>query len=469
MHIPDGYLGPATYGGAWAVMLPIWRYASKKVRQTVQTSEIPFLAMGTVFSLVAMMFMLPLPGGTTGHISGTTLVAILLGPWAAVIAVSISVVIQAVLLGDGGITAIAANCFNIAFIGAVLGWGIYALILRVGAGPARWRRGGSDTAPAASLSLRLTAAAVASYAAINLGALMAALELGSQPLLYAGSQGAAYFPFPLKVAIPAVMVPHLTMIGALEAGVTVLVLTFVHRTEGTMKGLTKAAVMLCVCLTGMLSAASGFAHDYWIEKDGASYAVVYGHGNQRMEYDPANVKRVTVYDAAGKPIAFQTEVQGKILTIKPAGPPSVIVAELDRGYWSKTISGWKHVPKRQAAHVVEAVRSYDYSKSIVSWGDAAQKPMEGVKLDLVPQENPFDVKVGDTLPVKVVYGGKPLAGAEVEGDDEKVTTTDSEGIARVPLKKGRIVISVDHREPLKDDPDADFVSVTTTLTLEVPK
>jgi ABC-type Co2+ transport system permease subunit/uncharacterized GH25 family protein len=466
MHIPDGYLGPATYGGAWAVMVPIWRYASKKVRQTVQTSEIPFLAMGTVFSLVAMMFMLPLPGGTTGHINGTTLVAILLGPWAAVIAVSISVVIQAVLLGDGGITAIGANCFNIAFVGAVVGWGIYALILRVGTWSAERPPGGSAAAPR---FLRLTAAAAASYLAINLGALMAALELGSQPLLYAGRQGAAYFPFPLKVAIPAVMVPHLTMIGALEAGVTVLVLTFVHKTEGTMKGLTKAAVVLCVCLTGMLSASPTFAHDYWIEKDGASYTVVYGHANRRMEYDPATVKKVTVCDAAGKPIAFQNEVQGKILTIKPAAPPSVIVAEIDRGYWSKTISGWKHVPKRQAAHVVEAVRSYDYSKSVLSWGDAAQKPMEGVKLDLVPQENPFDLKVGDTLPVKVVYGGRPLADAELEGDDEKVTTTDPEGIARVPLKKGRIVISVDHREPLTDDPDADFVSVITTLTFEVPK
>jgi ABC-type Co2+ transport system permease subunit/uncharacterized GH25 family protein len=469
MHIPDGYLGPATYGGAWAVMVPIWRHASKKVRQTVETSEIPFLAMGTVFSLVAMMFMLPLPGGTTGHISGAVLVAILLGPWAAVIAVSISIVIQAVLLGDGGITAIGANCFNIAVVGAVAGWGIYALILRVGAGRAERPPGGAAALPAASPSLRLTAAAVASYAAINLGALMAALELGAQPLLYAGRQGAVYFPFPLQVVIPAVMVPHLTMIGALEAGVTVLVLTFVHRTEGTMQGLTKAAVVLCVCLTGALSASPAFAHDYWIEKEGASYAVAYGHADQRMAYDPASVKKVSVYDAAGRPIAFQTEFRKKILTIKPDAPASVMVAEFDGGYWSKTISGWKHLPKRQAAHVVEAVRSYDYAKSIVSWGDAAQKPIEGVKLDLVPQQNPFKLKAGDRLPIKVVYGGKALAGVEVDGADEKVTTTNADGITRVALKKGRLIISAEHREPLTGDPDADFVSMTTTLTFEVPK
>ncbi|RJX18290.1 MAG: cobalamin biosynthesis protein CbiM, partial [Desulfobulbus sp.] len=74
MHIPDGYLGPATYGSLWAVMLPIWGLASRKVKQTVKSAEVPYLAMGTVFSLMAMMFVLPIPGGTTGHISGTTLV-----------------------------------------------------------------------------------------------------------------------------------------------------------------------------------------------------------------------------------------------------------------------------------------------------------------------------------------------------------------------------------------------------------
>jgi ABC-type Co2+ transport system permease subunit len=242
------------------------------------------------------MFMLPLPGGTTGHISGTTLVAILLGPWAAMIAVSISVVIQAVLLGDGGITAIGANCFNIAFVGAVVGWGIYTLILRVGARPAEHPPGGLAGLPVASFSLRLAAAAVASYAAINLGALMAALELGSQPLLYAGRPGAVYFPLPLKVAIPAVMVPHLSMIGALEAGVTVLVLAFVHKTEVTMKGLTKAALVLLFTILAVFFGSAAHAHSihydvqqkamgvriYYSEKDPAAYSQyeLYGPGDK---------------------------------------------------------------------------------------------------------------------------------------------------------------------------------------------
>jgi cobalt/nickel transport system permease protein len=451
-------------------MVPIWGYASRRVKRTVKTSQVPSLAMGTVFSLLAMMFMFPIPGGTTGHISGASVVAILLGPWAAVIAVSVSLFIQGLVFGDGGITVIAANCFNIAVVGSLAGWGIYTGIVRGGAIFRKTppdRPGGSPTPP---LALRLTAGAVASYLAINLGALLTAVELGIQPLIYAGAQGGAvYFPFPLKVALPAVMLPHLTTVGALEAAVTILVLTFFHKTEGNMGEPAKTTVSVFLCAASLLAASVVYAHDYWIEKKGEGYAVVYGHGDQRMEYDPANVKKVTVYDAAGKPMEFRKEVQGKVLAIRPAGPASVIVVDLDSGYWSKTIYGWKNLPKRKASRVVESVRSYHYSKSVVAWGAVAGRPVEGMKLDIVPQKNPFDLRAGEALPVKVLYGGKPLPGADVEGDHEKVAATDKDGLAKVPVKKGRQLITVERKEPLSGDPDADSISVTTTLTFEVSK
>ncbi len=218
MHIPDGYLGPATYGSLWAVMLPLWSLAARKVRQSVKTAEIPYLAMGTVFSLMAMMFVLPIPGGTTGHISGTTLVAILLGPWAAIIAVSISLIIQAVIMGDGGITAIAPNSFSIAVVGAFAGSGVYRLII-ASAG----FRGES------SVNLSIFAASVAAYLAMNASALSTACLLGLQPIIYGTAAGSGYFPFPLEVAIPATMLPHLTIIGALEATLTALVLIFLKK------------------------------------------------------------------------------------------------------------------------------------------------------------------------------------------------------------------------------------------------
>ena len=112
MHIPDGYLGPPTSGTLFAVMIPFWIAASRIAKRTLRAKQVPLLAIGAAFSFVIMMFNVPIPGGSTGHAVGGVLVAILLGPWAAMIAITVALVIQALLFGDGGITAIGANCFN---------------------------------------------------------------------------------------------------------------------------------------------------------------------------------------------------------------------------------------------------------------------------------------------------------------------------------------------------------------------
>jgi cobalt/nickel transport system permease protein len=78
MHIPDGYLGPITYGSLWAAVIPIWIYASKKIKGILKASQVPRLALSAAFSFVIMMFNVPLPGGTTGHATGATLIAILI-------------------------------------------------------------------------------------------------------------------------------------------------------------------------------------------------------------------------------------------------------------------------------------------------------------------------------------------------------------------------------------------------------
>jgi len=456
MHIPDGYLGPATYGTLWAAMVPIWGLASRKVKQTVKTAEVPYLAMGTVFSLMAMMFVLPIPGGTTGHISGTTLVAILLGPWAAIVAVSISLSIQAIVMGDGGITAIGANCFNIAVIGSFVGSGVYRLIAAVAG-----RRGDPSTTVCA------VAAAIAAYLAINVGALSTACLLGLQPIIYGNAAGSGYFPFPLEAAIPATMLPHLTMVGALEATVTALVLIFLKNKGAAMKGVTKTVLFLAAMMTIGVSAAS--AHDYWIEKRGDGYAAVYGHRDQRLEYDPASLKKVTVYSAAGKSLEFKKEVQSKAIIIRPSGSACLILADLESGYWSKTIYGLKNLPKRKATRPVESFKAYHYSKSIVSSGEAAIKPVEGLRLDIVPLKQPLDMKTGDSLQLKVLFEGSPYAGASIEGDHDKIGLTDKDGLIRVKIKSGRQIYTVERRDPLKNDPDADFIATTTTLTFEVNK
>ncbi len=215
MHIPDGYLGPTTCGILYAVMLPVWTFASKIVKKTLKARQVPMLAIGAAFSFVIMMFNVPIPGGTTGHAVGGVLVAILLGPWAACIAITVSLVVQALLFGDGGITAIGANCFNMAFVLPFAGYYIYKAI--------------SYHATIGS-NRRVIAAGIAGYIAINLAAALAGFEFGIQPLLHKTAGGQAlYCPYGLNVALPVMLGEHLLVFGWVEAIVTALVIKYLQK------------------------------------------------------------------------------------------------------------------------------------------------------------------------------------------------------------------------------------------------
>jgi cobalt/nickel transport system permease protein len=237
LHIPDGYLGPYTYGGLWVAIVPIWIYASRRIKEIFKASRIPFLALSAAFSFVVMMFNVPLPGGTTGHATGATLIAILLGPWPAVIAVSIALIIQAIIFGDGGITALGANCFNIGFAGAVVGYGIYRTIssskFKVQSSKLIIQDSYIKETPNSELRTRhLIGAGIGAYTGINISALLTAFELGLQPLLHVGPDGRPlYSPFPLGITIPSIMIVHIFIFGILEAIVTVLVLMYIQRSH----------------------------------------------------------------------------------------------------------------------------------------------------------------------------------------------------------------------------------------------
>jgi cobalt/nickel transport system permease protein len=216
MHIPDGYLGPQTYLASYAVMAPFWAVAARKLGNSLKSRQVPVLAMGAAFSFVIMMFNVPIPGGTTGHAVGAVLIAVLLGPWAACVAVSIALVVQALLFGDGGLTAIGANCLNMAVIMPFVGWGIYRLI--AGRSPARSFR-------------QWLGAAIGGYVGLNAAALAAGILFGLQPLLAHDAAGhALYAPYPLSVAVPAMALEHLLVFGWVEAVVTGMVIAYLQRT-----------------------------------------------------------------------------------------------------------------------------------------------------------------------------------------------------------------------------------------------
>jgi cobalt/nickel transport system permease protein len=196
---------------------PFWYAAIVRVQKTLNTRMIPLVSVFAAFSFVIMLFNLPLPGGTTGHAVGMGIAAIVLGPWASILALTIALVIQAVLFGDGGITAIGANCFNMAIVGSLASYAIYRLVCyRAAIGSSR----------------RVLGAGIAGYAAINLAALLAAIEFGVQPLLFHDASGAPlYAPYPLGVSIPAMMIGHLTLAGVAEFIISAGVIAYLQKAD----------------------------------------------------------------------------------------------------------------------------------------------------------------------------------------------------------------------------------------------
>ncbi|MCH3958118.1 MAG: cobalt transporter CbiM [Selenomonas sp.] len=284
MHIPENYLSPSTCAVMGAAMLPVWLMAVQKVRQEIPKEKLPLLGIGAAFSFLSMMFNIPLPGGTTGHAVGATLLAVLLGPWSACLAVSIALFVQALFFGDGGILAFGANCFNMAFVMPFSGWFVYRALKKM------WPRH------------HILAAGIGAYIGINLAALCAAIEFGIQPLLFTDAAGQAlYCPYPLWISIPAMMVGHLTLFGLAEVVFTTAVLGYLQKTSpalmtGAVPQTGKAVYGLLVLLIagtplGLLAAGTA-----WGEWDPAELAGQDFLGSQ-LGYTPAGMETGFSFEA----------------------------------------------------------------------------------------------------------------------------------------------------------------------------
>lgn len=212
MHIPDNYLSPETCTVLVAAMAPIWAISLKKVRVQVQKKEatVPLIGVGAALAFLIMMFNVPIPGGTTAHAIGAAIVAILIGPWAACLSISIALIIQAFIFGDGGILAYGANAFNMAFIMPFISYGVFILLKKY-----RHAKIG---------------AFLSGYIGINMAALMASIELGLQPLIAKTNSGKPlYNPYPLSISIPAMTISHLLLIGWIEAFLTLAIYTYISK------------------------------------------------------------------------------------------------------------------------------------------------------------------------------------------------------------------------------------------------
>ena len=215
------------------------------------------------------------------------------------------------------------------------------------------------------------------------------------------------------------------------------------------------------------------AHDTWIEKRNEQLLVLRGHGGEVEAYDPALVKEAKALDAKGQAVEIEivNNKENALLTTKRDS--AIVGALYDSGYWLKTTDGWKKATKREGKgkyNIVESIKSKQWCKNILGATSESSKSV-GQRFEVVPQKDPTTVRAGDKLPIKVIWDGKPVEGAVITtggghaSDKKDLLKTDKDGIANVMIEKaGFQMVKANHKIPVKDDPDADVLDLSSTIT-----
>ncbi|OFW58850.1 MAG: hypothetical protein A2133_02145 [Actinobacteria bacterium RBG_16_64_13] len=195
MHIPDGFIDAPTAVAAGAVSVGLIAYALRKTGKHLGERTVPLLGVTAAFIFAAQMLNFPVAGGTSGHVLGAVLCVALVGPWAAAIVMTAVLLVQALGMADGGITALGANVFNMGLVAVLVGFGLLAVLKRL---------------LPRTLTGYMISVAVASWVSVVAASAAASLELALSGTV------------PLGVALPTMISVHM-IIGLGEAAITTAV------------------------------------------------------------------------------------------------------------------------------------------------------------------------------------------------------------------------------------------------------
>ena len=204
LHIPDGFLSPSVSLFCWVITIVLIAVSLKKVQRDYQEKTVPLMGVCAAFIFAAQMINFPIPGGTSGHLVGGTLAAIILGPWAGTLVVTVVFIVQAVLFQDGGLTVLGANILNMGLIGTFCCYYLYRAI-RCNLGRNSWR----------SMTI---ATVVAAWCSVVIAAIATALQLALSGTV------------PLMVSMIAMVTWHV-VIGVGEAMITMIAVGYVWRSR----------------------------------------------------------------------------------------------------------------------------------------------------------------------------------------------------------------------------------------------
>lgn len=200
LHIPDGFLTIVVSLIFWLITIIMVAISVYKTNRSLGEKQVPIMGVMAAFIFAAQMLNFPIAGGTSGHFLGGALAAIVLGPWAGILVMTSVVGIQALLFQDGGLLVMGANIFNMGILTAVIGYGLYRLVIRQ------------------KKAVRLVIAGAGAWIATMAAALVTSLQLW-----LSGTTR-------LEIVLPAMLGVH-ALIGLGEALITVAALAYIEQTR----------------------------------------------------------------------------------------------------------------------------------------------------------------------------------------------------------------------------------------------
>jgi cobalt/nickel transport system permease protein len=203
LHAADRFLSVPVSIAFWVVTAVVVAIAVRQTNRTLDERAVPLMGVMAAFIFAAQMFNFQVAGGTSGHLLGGVLVAVLLGPWVGTLVMTAVVAVQALVFSDGGLVVMGANIFNMGVIGALGGYALYRALARLLGGEARGR---------------IPAAAIAAWLSVVAGSVSMSLQLA-----VSGTS-------PLEVVLPAMVGVHV-LIGVGEALITAAAIGFIAATR----------------------------------------------------------------------------------------------------------------------------------------------------------------------------------------------------------------------------------------------
>jgi|SRR3989339_182585 len=206
MHIPDGFLSAKTFSVFYGISIVAVGIALKNLKNNIEEKQVPLFGVVSAFIFAAQMLNFPVAGGTSGHFMGGVLAAILLGPFSGLVIMTTVLIIQCLVFQDGGITALGANVFNMGIIGAIGGYYIYNLLIKIFG--------------------RIASVFIASWTSIIFASAFCAFQLSISGIV------------PFKVSLIAMASVH-ALIGIGEGIITVMVIGFLTKIRPDLLELKK--------------------------------------------------------------------------------------------------------------------------------------------------------------------------------------------------------------------------------------